>query len=113
MTGPSLWRLSSPRGGVTSVTVSGSTIEPVGSIIVFSVPPTTIQRGPETSSSGVTLESPRGNARGSAMNLTLVGAIVLLAVWMIVVFVAHVGSGPVHLLYAGGMILVARRIALS
>ncbi len=33
------------------------------------------------------------------MNLTLVGAIVLLAVWMIIVFVAHVGSGPVHLLY--------------
>ncbi|HYT72042.1 MAG TPA: hypothetical protein VEK78_11720 [Gemmatimonadales bacterium] len=47
------------------------------------------------------------------MNLTLVGAIVLLAVWIIVVFVAHVGSGPVHLLYAGAMILIARRIALG
>src|SRR2546426_3366502 len=38
MTGPSPWRLSSPRGGVTLVTVSGSTIEPVGSIIELSVP---------------------------------------------------------------------------
>ena len=44
------------------------------------------------------------------MNLTLVGAIVLLAVWMIIVFVAHVGSGPVHLLYAVAVVLFARRI---
>jgi hypothetical protein len=47
------------------------------------------------------------------MNLTLVGGIVLLVGWMIVVFMAHVGSGPVHLLYAAGVILVARRITLG
>src|SRR5256885_1680675 len=38
MTGPSPWRLPSPRGGLTSVTVSGSTIELVGSIIELPVP---------------------------------------------------------------------------
>src|SRR4029077_2852016 len=38
MTGPSPWRLPSPRGGMTSVTVSGSTIEPVGSIILLPGP---------------------------------------------------------------------------
>src|ERR1700693_610446 len=54
MTGPSPWRLPSPRGGLTSVTVSGSTTEPVGSIILLPVPGTTIQRGPETSSKSVT-----------------------------------------------------------
>ncbi len=44
------------------------------------------------------------------MNLTLVGALVLLVSWMIIVFVAHVGSGPVHLLYAVAVVLFARRI---
>ena len=44
------------------------------------------------------------------MNLTLVGAIVLLATWAALVFVAHVGSGPVQLLYAAAAILCARRI---
>src|SRR6266487_4349432 len=38
MAGPSPWRLPSPRGGMTSVTVSGSTIEPVGSIILLPGP---------------------------------------------------------------------------
>src|SRR2546426_12073663 len=38
MTGPSPWLLPSPRGGLTSVTVSGSTIELVGSIIELPVP---------------------------------------------------------------------------
>jgi hypothetical protein len=44
------------------------------------------------------------------MNLTLVGAIVLLALWLVIVFVAHVGSGPVQLLYAAAVVLFARRI---
>ena len=44
------------------------------------------------------------------MNLTLVAAIVLLATWAALVFVAHVGSGPVQLLYAAAAILFARRI---
>src|SRR5438552_19167391 len=49
MTGPSPWRLPYPRGGLTSVTVSGSTIEPVGSIILLPVPDSTILRVRETS----------------------------------------------------------------
>jgi hypothetical protein len=44
------------------------------------------------------------------MNVTLSAAIVLVATWAALVFGAHVGSGPVHLLYAAGAILFARRI---
>jgi len=44
------------------------------------------------------------------MNVTLVTAMVLLAVWGTLVFAAHLGSGPVHLLYAVSVILFARRI---
>ncbi len=47
------------------------------------------------------------------MNLTLIGAIVLLVTWGILVFVAHLGSGPIHLLYAASMILFARRILVG
>jgi hypothetical protein len=41
----------------------------------------------------------------------MISAIILLVVWIILVYAAHVGSGAVHLLYALAMILVARRIA--
>lgn len=44
------------------------------------------------------------------MNLTLAAAIASLLMWMIIVFGAHVGSGPVHLLYALAVVLFARRI---
>ena len=44
------------------------------------------------------------------MNLTLVGAIVLLGLWIILVFGAHMGSGPVQLLHAAAVVLFARRI---
>ena len=44
------------------------------------------------------------------MNLTTISAIVLLALWIILVFVAHNGNGLVHLLYTAAMVLVARRI---
>ena len=47
------------------------------------------------------------------MNLTLISAIVLLAAWMVVLFVAHVGSGPVHLLYAAAVVLLARRVIVG
>ena len=46
------------------------------------------------------------------MNLTLISAIVLLAAWMVVLFVAHVGSGPVQLLYAA-VVLFARRVVVG
>jgi hypothetical protein len=47
------------------------------------------------------------------MNLTLIGAIALLVAWIVVVFGAHVGSGPVHLLYAGAVVLFARRVLVG
>src|SRR3972149_11546184 len=97
MTGPSLWRLSSPQGGMTSVTVSGSTIEPVGSIIFLSAPPLQYCADPKRQATVF-------------MNLTMISAISLFVVWIILVFVAQLGSGPLHLLYATAMVLVARRI---
>src|SRR2546427_8961689 len=114
MTGPSPWRLSSPRGGVTSVTVSGSTIEPVGSIILLPVPGTTLPRGRETSRKGVAQKSSQGNVEaGTDMNVTLITAIVLLLAWGTLVFGAHLGSGPVHVLYAMSVVLFARRIIVG
>jgi hypothetical protein len=47
------------------------------------------------------------------MNLTLIVAVVLLALWAGLVFVAHNGSGPVQLLYAIAVILMARRILVG
>jgi hypothetical protein len=44
------------------------------------------------------------------MNLSLIAAVGLLLLWGIVVFGAHNGSGPVHLLYAVSVMLFARRI---
>ena len=47
------------------------------------------------------------------MNLTLIAAVVLLLVWGILVFVVHLGQGPVQLLYAAAAILFARRIVVG
>jgi hypothetical protein len=44
------------------------------------------------------------------MNVTLITAIALLVAWGVLVFAAHVGAGPVHLLYAASALLFARRI---
>ncbi len=48
--------------------------------------------------------------RSITLNLTLLGAVVLVLAWLLLVFVAQVPSGTVHLLYAGSVILFARRI---
>ena len=44
------------------------------------------------------------------MNLTLLAAAVLLLAWLLLVFVAQVPTGYVHLLYAGAVVLCARRV---
>jgi len=44
------------------------------------------------------------------MNLTLVLAVVSLAAWLGLVFVAHIGAGPVQLLWAAAVLLFARRV---
>ena len=47
------------------------------------------------------------------MNVTLITAVVLLVAWVLLVFVAQVPSGYVHLLYAGAVILFARRVLVG
>ena len=44
------------------------------------------------------------------MNLTLLAAVVMLALWIVLGFVAPIPAGWVHLLYAGAMVLLARRV---
>jgi hypothetical protein len=47
------------------------------------------------------------------MNVTLITAIALLVAWVLLVFVAQVPTGYVHLLYAGAVVLFARRILVG
>lgn len=47
------------------------------------------------------------------MNLSLIGAVVMVAVWAALVFAVGVPSGWVHLLYVGAVLLFARRILLG
>lgn len=47
------------------------------------------------------------------MNLTLVSAIALLVAWLGILFAVPGAPGWVHLLYAAGMTLVARRIIVG
>jgi hypothetical protein len=44
------------------------------------------------------------------MNLTLAIAIAVLAGWIVLLFVAHIPSGNINLLYAAGVVLIARRV---
>lgn len=43
----------------------------------------------------------------------MLGAVVMLLAWLVLVFVSHVPSGAVHLLYAVSIILFARRILVG
>ncbi len=47
------------------------------------------------------------------MNVTLITATVLLVAWVLLVFVAQIPTGYVHLLYAGAVVLFARRILVG
>ena len=47
------------------------------------------------------------------MNVTLVTAIAMLVAWLLLVFVAQVPTGYVHLLYAGAAVLFARRVLIG
>jgi hypothetical protein len=44
------------------------------------------------------------------MNLTLLAGLVCLVLWLALVFVARLGSGPVQLLWAAAVVLIARRV---
>jgi hypothetical protein len=48
--------------------------------------------------------------RSITLNLTLLAAIVMLIAWALLLFVAQVPSGAIHLLYAGAIVLLARRM---
>ena len=47
------------------------------------------------------------------MNVTLVAATALLALWAVLVFALHIGTGSVHILYAAAAILFARRVIVG
>jgi hypothetical protein len=47
------------------------------------------------------------------VNLTLLAAVLMLVVWIVMVFVAQVPSGTVHLLYAASVVLFARRVLIG
>jgi hypothetical protein len=47
------------------------------------------------------------------MNLSLLAAVVMLALWIVLAFVVALPSGWVHLLYAGGVMLLVRRVLLG
>lgn len=51
--------------------------------------------------------------RSIALNVTLLAAVVMLLVWFLLVFVAQVPNGAVHLLYAAAISLLARRILVG
>ncbi|HUL03978.1 MAG TPA: hypothetical protein VLV16_12190 [Gemmatimonadales bacterium] len=44
------------------------------------------------------------------MNLSLLGSLACALVWVLLVFVAHNGSAPVHVLWAAAVLLAARRV---
>jgi hypothetical protein len=44
------------------------------------------------------------------MNLSLVLGLLLLVAWVLLAFVFPVGTGWVHLLMAGGVVLLVRRV---
>src|SRR5438093_6974531 len=112
MTGPSPWRLSSPRRGPDighSIWVHDracwlNNSSPRPCYYITSCTRNVKQRRRAT----ITRQR-----RGSDMNVTLITAIVLLLGWGTLVFGAHLGSGPVHLLYAVSVILFARRIIVG
>ena len=51
-----------------------------------------------------------GPERSITLNLSVVAATVMLVAWFLLLFVAQVPSGTIHLLYAAAIILIARRI---
>src|SRR6266545_2210270 len=51
--------------------------------------------------------------RSITLNVTLLAAVVMLIAWFLLLFVAQVPSGTIHLLYAGAIIMCARRILVG
>ena len=51
--------------------------------------------------------------RSIALNLSLLAATAMLIAWFLLLFVAQVPSGTIHLLYAAAIVLIARRILVG
>ena len=47
------------------------------------------------------------------MNLTLLAAVASLLLWIVLAFVVQLPTGWVHLFYAAGVVLLARRVVLG
>ena len=47
------------------------------------------------------------------MNLTLLAAVVMLALWIVLGFLSPIPAGWVHLFYAAAAVLVARRVMVG
>ena len=43
----------------------------------------------------------------------MLAAVAMLIGWFLLLFVAHVPSGTIHLLYAGAIVLIARRMLVG
>lgn len=43
----------------------------------------------------------------------MLAAVAMLVAWFLLLFVAQVPSGTIHLLYAGAIVLIARRILVG
>lgn len=54
-----------------------------------------------------------GPQKAIALNLSLLAATVMLVAWFLLLFVAQVPSGTIHLLYAAAIVLIARRILIG
>lgn len=47
------------------------------------------------------------------MNLSLIAGVVMLLVWGVLLAVAQPATGTIHLLLAGGVVLLARRVLVG
>jgi hypothetical protein len=47
------------------------------------------------------------------MTLSLLASIACAVTWLLLVFVAHNGSAPVHVLWAAAVLLAARRVLVG
>ena len=47
------------------------------------------------------------------MNVSLLAAVAMVIVWIVLVFVVQLPSGWVHVLYAGAVLLFARRVLVG
>ena len=55
----------------------------------------------------------RVTAKGMPVNLSFIAGVVMLLAWIALVYLLAVPTGYVHILYAGGIVLLARRLLVG